>query len=445
MMTHKTYLALALPFVLSTVTQPLLGAVDTAVVGRLSNASYIGGVAIGTVIFNTLYWVFGFLRVSTSGFAAQAMGTGLAREKSLAWLRPLIIALAMGTLFVLCQSLILDGAIYLYHPEADVASHARTYFRILIWGAPLVLVTYVNLGWLMGQKRVRETLFLQVSTNVMNIVLDLAFVCIFKMGVAGVAWATLISQGYGFLLGAGLVAGRLGREGIFGHVQGVLAASAMKKILGVNRDLVIRTLCLLTMTNLFVAKGSELGQNVLAANAILFQVQYIVAYFFDGLANASSVFAGDCLGRKDFAGFRRTRQITDCYLAGLSLVAAVILLVFQGPIIRCFTRLPEVVSLCHTYMGWLVFFPFAVGPGLVYFGFYTGATYTAPVRNSMLMALAVFTAAYYTLVPLYGNHGLWLAFVLFSLCRSMMLFMGMKGMEQRLFAGNGQAAVGVAG
>ena len=445
MMTHKTYLALALPFVLSTVTQPLLGAVDTAVVGRLDNASYIGGVAIGTVIFNTLYWVFGFLRFSTSGFAAQAMGTGLAREKSHAWLRPMIIALAMGALFVLCRNLILNGALSLYHPEAEVASHARTYYRILIWGAPLVLVTYVNLGWLMGQKRVRETLFLQISANVMNIVLDIVFVCIFKMGVAGVAWATLISQGYGFFLGAVLVAARLGRDGLFGHFQGVLAASAMKKLLGVNRDLVIRTLCLLAMTNLFVAKGSELGRDILAANAILFQVQYIVAYFFDGLANASSIFAGDSLGRRDLEGFRKTRRITDYYLAGLSVAAAAILLLFRGPIISGFTRLPGVVSLCHTYMGWLIIFPFAVGSGLVYFGFYTGATYTPPVRNSMLLALAVFGAAYYTLVPLYGNHGLWFAFILFSLCRSVMLFLGMRGMEQRLFTENGQATIPLTG
>ena len=434
MITHKTYLALALPFILSTVTQPLLGAVDTAVVGRLGNASYIGGVAIGTVIFNTLYWVFGFLRVSTSGYAAQAMGTGQIRDRAHAWIRPLIIALVTGIAFVLCQEPILSGALFFYHPGAGVASHARTYFRILIWGAPLVLVTYVNLGWLMGQKQVRATLFLQVSANVMNIVLDLFFVCVFRMGVAGVAWATLISQCYAFLVGAGLVAVRLGHEGIFSHWQGVMKAAVMKKILGVNRDLIIRTLCLLVMTNLFVAKGSALGHDFLAANAILFQIQYIVAYFFDGLANASSVFAGDALGRRDLAGFRRTRTITDYYLVGLSVAAAAVLLIFRGPIIRSFTTLAGVAALCHTYMGWLILFPFAVGTGLVYFGFYTGATYTAPVRNSMLMALAGFAVAYVTLVPLFRNHGLWMAFLLFSLCRSLTLFMGIKEMERQLFS-----------
>lgn len=439
MITHRKYLAIAVPFIISTVTQPLLGAVDTAVVGRLENASYIGGVAIGTVIFNTLYWLFGFLRVSSTGYSAQALGMGSGREMSHAYLRPMVIALVVSSGFVLCQSLIIRAAIHIYHPEAEAAGHARTYFRILIWGAPLVLATYVNVGWLMGQKRVKETLFLQASSNIMNIVLDLVFVSVFEMGVAGVAWATLISQGYGFLVGTGLAAARLGRAGLLSHWEGVMDSLAMKKILGVNRDLVIRTLCLLTMTNLFMAKSSELGPGFLAANAILFQIQYIVAYFFDGLANASSVFAGDCLGRRDLGGFRRTRMITDFYLSGLSIAAAAILLAFKGPIILCFTHLEEVLALCSTYMVWLIIFPFTVGTGLVYFGFYTGVTHTAPVRNSMLISLGVFTAAYYTVTPLFHNHGLWLSFILFSTCRSVMLFIYMKGMEQRLFFSEGKA------
>lgn len=158
-MKYKEYLALAIPFVISTVTQPLLGAVDTAVVGRLGNASYIGGVAIGAVIFNTLYWLFGFLRVSTSGFSAQSLGSGHEQDRYYAFVRPFVTALIMSLIFIACQTLIQNIALSIYRPEPEVTEHAVTYFKILIWGAPFVLLGYVNLGWLMGRKHVKETLF----------------------------------------------------------------------------------------------------------------------------------------------------------------------------------------------------------------------------------------------------------------------------------------------
>ena len=196
-LSHKNFLAIAIPFTLSTVTQPLLGAVDAAVVGRLESAAYIGGVAIGTVIFNTLYWLFGFLRVSTSGFSAQSLGTHNDDDRYFAYFRPVAVALMISAVFILLQYPIIHGAMAIYKPDPEVARHAVIYFNILIWGAPFVLIGYVNLGWLMGRKRVKETLFLQVSTNVINIILDILFVWVFKMEVAGVAWATLISQTYG--------------------------------------------------------------------------------------------------------------------------------------------------------------------------------------------------------------------------------------------------------
>ena len=206
---HKSYLAIAVPFIVSTVTQPLLGAVDTAVVGRLESASYIGGVAIGTVIFNTLYWLFGFLRVSTSGFSAQSLGSRNPDDLYYAYFRPCVLALAIGLLFVLFQVPVIRIAMGIYRPDPDVARHAETYFRILVWGAPCVLINWVSLGWLMGRGHVKESLFLQISANVLNIVLDILFVVFFKMEVAGVAWATLISQGYGFSLGMYFISKRI--------------------------------------------------------------------------------------------------------------------------------------------------------------------------------------------------------------------------------------------
>ncbi|MCG8619495.1 MAG: MATE family efflux transporter [Desulfobacterales bacterium] len=430
---HKSFLAIAVPFTISTVTQPLLGAVDTAVVGRLESATYIGGVAIGTVIFNTLYWLFGFLRVSTSGFSSQSLGTNNEEDRYYAYLRPLAVAVIISILFVAFQYPIIRGAMAIYKPDPDVARHAMTYFNILIWGAPLVLIGYVNLGWLMGRKLVKETLFLQVSTNVMNIILDVLFVMVFKMDVAGVAWATLISQTYGFSLGIFFISRQMSSRQINQFKARIFDSKAIKKIMAVNSDLLVRTACLLIMTNMFIAKGSALGATVLAANAILFQLQYIVAYFFDGFANACSVFVGEAVGENNLKKFNRTVSISNIHVAWMSLTASLILILLKNPIIVCFTDITEVITLCHAYFIWLTLFPLIMGIGLVYYGLYTGATYTAPVRNSLIVALGVFVAVYFTAIPLFDNHGLWLAFLMFCLCRSAVLIIYKNKLIQSVF------------
>lgn len=431
--THMEYLSLAIPFTISTLTQPLLGAVDTAVVGRLGSPAYIGGVAIGTVIFNTLYWLFGFLRVSTSGLSAQSLGSANSDDRYNSFFRPQVIAMIMGLLFVILQLPILKTAVHLYKADADVTRHAVTYFTILIWGAPFVLIHYVNLGWLMGRKRVRESLFLQISANVLNILLDLLFVLVFRWEVAGVAWATLISQTYAFVLGMVLISRRIELKSFFRFRSQVLEFGAMKRMMAVNANLLIRTVCLLTMTNMFTARGSSFGADILAANAILFQIQYIVAYFFDGLSNASSVFAGKSVGEGDPAAFNRIVAVSHLHAAWLCVCSALFLALLQAPIIRCFTDLAPIIALCSDYMVWLVAFPIVMGIGLVYSGFYTGATYTAPVRKSLLVALLVFVIAYHTAIPLWGNHGLWLAFILFSFFRSGVLLLYKKELIEKVF------------
>ncbi|SHK17035.1 multidrug resistance protein, MATE family [Geosporobacter subterraneus DSM 17957] len=432
-MNYKEYLALAIPFIISTVTQPLLGAVDTAVIGRLDHPSYIGGVAIGAVIFNTLYWLFGFLRVSTSGFSAQSLGSQQEEDRYYAYFRPVLIALIVSSIFIALQGFIRNGAMYIYNPEPDVMMHAVTYFKILIWGVPFVLIGYVNLGWLMGRKYVKETLFLQVSTNVLNIILDIVFVIFLRMGVAGVAYATLISQLYGFAVGNYIIFTKISIHKILAYQEGLFDKTAMKKIMGVNADLMIRTVCLLTMTNMFIAKGTELGTVVLAANAVLYQIQYIISYIFEGLANASSIFAGKCVGENNIEEYRAVLSISNLCTAALSIMLAAAVVFFKDPMISVFTNLEEVVSLCEEHVMWLVVFPLVIGIGMVYYGIFTGSTYTAPIRNSMMISLAVFAAVYFTAIPQYKNHGLWLAFILFSLTRSVVLFLYRKKLFNKVF------------
>lgn len=432
--THKRFLHLAIPFALSTVTQPLLGAVDTAVVGRLDSPAFIGGVAIGTVIFNTMYWLFGFLRVATSGFAAQSLGINGERDTVCSWMRPLIIATIIGLLFVVLQQAIFGGAAQLYSKaEPAVLLYAGAYFHILIWGAPFVLISYVNLGWLMGRGHVKEVVILQVGTNIANILLDIFFVLILHLDVKGVATATLISQAASLFLGLYLISRKLPLSIIKTHLSAVFETKAMKKLFAVNNDFFIRTVCLLTMTNIFVARGSSMGAEILAANAILFQVQYLIAYLFDGLANAVSVFAGKFVGCGDKSQFMRTRSIAHTHLIILSLLLIGMLCLLHKPLFLLFTDIKPVLLLCYSHMFYLILFIFSMALGLVYAGFYIGATCSAPIRNSLLLALAFFIPLELLLIPRFHNNGLWIAFIVFCLARSLVLVLSWNKLIKQSF------------
>lgn len=430
-MKYKEYLAIAIPFIISTITQPLLGAVDTAVIGRLGNSSYIGGVAIGTVIFNTMYWLFGFLRVSTSGFSAQSLGSNSEKDTYFAYFRPALIGILISAVFIILQKPILMGALAIYKPENFVLESAVSYFNILIWGAPFVLLGYVNLGWIMGRKLIKETLFLQISANVINIVLDLLFVTKFNLGVKGVAYATLIAQLYSFILGYLIISKKIDFSKVSKFKDELVNKKEFKKIMGVNLDLMIRTICLLTMTNMFVARGNRFGADILAANAVLFQIQYIMSYLFDGYANASSIFAGKAYGSKNFEEYKLTVKFTNISILVTAISLSIVMILFRIPIIRIFTDLSSVIKIAEVYSIWLVIFPLIIGIGLVYYGIFSGVSYTAPVKNSMIMSLALFLVTYFTFVPKFGNHGLWFAFIMFSLGRSVFLYIYKSKMEDR--------------
>ncbi|MEH7429937.1 MATE family efflux transporter, partial [Priestia megaterium] len=283
-MNHRTYLTLAIPLTISTMTTPLLGAVDTAVVGQLSAPAYIAGVAVGTLIFNTLYWVFGFLRVSTSAFAAQANGASDPDQGVLALSRPFLLALIVGMLFILLQWPIEHAALLVISPDADVSRFAVEYFRIRIWGAPFILMNYVILGWLMGMAKIKESLCLQILTNVLNMLLAILFVHVFSFDVQGVATATLIAEVTAFILGLFIILKVSPFKWKMPSIQALIDTNSTKRMFNVNKDLFIRTICLLVVINMFTAKGASFGTEFLAANAVLFQIHYIMAYFFDGFA-----------------------------------------------------------------------------------------------------------------------------------------------------------------
>ncbi|PSL36373.1 MATE family multidrug resistance protein [Planomicrobium soli] len=420
-MNHRAYLALAIPLTISTITTPLLGAVDTAVVGQLPNPAYIGGVAVGAIIFNTMYWLFGFLRVSTSGFAAQASGANDEQQSVLALARPFFIALLVSLGFLLLQKPIEQAALAMINPAADVSKFASEYFGIRIWGVPFTLLNYVILGWLMGMGRIKVSVTIQILMNVLNIILALLFVNGFSWGISGVAAATLIAEFFAFSLGIFILWKELLGRTKFPPLKEIIDAGSLKKMMGVNQDLFIRTLCLLTVFNLFTMKGASFGTEMLAANAVLFQIHYLMAYAYDGFSNASSILAGKAMGSKNKELYTKTLSLSSQWAVISSVIIAGVYYLFSERIISIFTNIPSVIALAETYDQWLIIFPFTASFGLILYGLFTGATETAPIRNSMIFALLVYLLALFSLVPIFGNHGLWLAFIVFSLGRSFFL------------------------
>ncbi len=420
---NTEYLKLALGFTLSTLTTPLLNSVDTAVVGNLSNPVFIGGVTLGGTIFNTIYWLFGFLRVSTSGYSAKAFGENNEKEEITVLIRPVLISLILGFLFVIFQKAILWGFIHFFDAGKEITKYIEIYFNILIWGAPFVFLNYTFLGWIMGRKKIKKCLILQLMTNIVNIFLDLYFVEVLGMDVAGVAVATLISQIMTTLLSIFIILRTFSLKKILHNInlKEIFDRSEMKKVGAVNSDLVIRTVCLLVATNLFLEKAAHNGKIILAANSILFQVQYLMSYIFDGFANASSVFSGIAAGEKNFRKLKwvMRKSIQFCVIISIFLSTA---FVFGGKkLLLFYTKNAEVINTANQYKIWIIIFPLVVSFGLVIYGNFTGTTETAYIRNSMIQALIVFLIFYFAGTAINQNHGLWLSFIVFSLARSVFL------------------------
>ncbi|MBU8753816.1 MATE family efflux transporter [Priestia megaterium] len=437
-MNHRTYLTLAIPLTISTMTTPLLGAVDTAVVGQLPAPAYIGGVAVGTLIFNTLYWVFGFLRVSTSAFAAQANGASDPDQGVLALSRPFLLAVIVGLLFILLQWPIEHAALLVISPDVDVSRFAVEYFRIRIWGAPFTLMNYVILGWLMGMAKIKESLCLQILTNVLNMFLAILFVHVFSFDVQGVATATLIAEVTAFILGVFIILKASPFKWKMPSIQALMDTNSMKKMFNVNKDLFIRTICLLVVINMFTAKGASFGTEFLAANAVLFQIHYIMAYFFDGFANASSILVGKAVGSNDKELYKKILTLSRQWSVITAVTIASLYALFQEQVIGLFTNLPDVIELSLTYGVWLIIYPFVACFGLVLYGVFTGATEIAPVRNSMIYAMIVYIIIQVTATPIWHNHGLWLAFIIYTMGRSGFLVMYTPQLNKKLLQLKGE-------
>ena len=431
-LSDKEYLGITIPFMLSTMTQPLMGAVNTAVMGQLSNAKYIAAVSLGAMLFNNLYWLFGFLRVSTTGYAAQAHG---ARDKilsMLAFFKPFILAMIVSFVCIVLQNPLCDAYLNMIGAAKDVEELTRVYYKILIWGAPFVLGNYVGLGWLMGQTMIRASVFLQMSMNILNMALSIFLVYHLHLNVEGVAWATLISQIYGGILTAILMY-------LYGNFQlkllnfkDLMDWRNFLDMLKVNLNLMIRTACLLTVNNVLTSVGASFGTTVLAANAVLFQIKDIMSYLIDGMANGASIFSGRAIGQKSKELFNATIFMTYKWM--LVLVVLLMSCFYFGSVsfISIFTNITAVIEIALRYKIYIMLWPAFGCIGLVLYGIFTGATCTAPIRNMMLISLSVFLIMEKSLVPFRGNDGLWTAYLFFFLSQAAVLLFYLKKLKAEL-------------
>jgi len=428
---RKTW-RLAGPVMLSNVSVPLLGAVDIAVVGQLPGPQYVGAVAVGAMIFTFVYHACNFLRMGTTGLTAQALGAGDPDEVRVWLMRAVLLALAIALVIIALQWPIIWLALEAVRPSPTVAGLTDEYFSIRVWGAPAALFNYALLGWFFGIQNTRAALIVQVFMNGLNIILDLWFVMGFGWGVAGVAWATLISEYAAVGLGCVLVGHNLKRIG--GHWDFVRARNParIKRMVRVNGDIFLRSLGVQMVLVVITAVSARLGDTVLAANAVLLNLNLIVTYALDGFANAAEALAGEALGAGRRERFRAAVRATSRWALLFSSLFAIGLWLLGPFAIDIMSAVPEVRETARTYLIWAVTSPLVAVWAYQLDGVYIGATWTREMRNGMFISTAVFFAGAAALTPVIGNHGLWLSYHLFMASRALTLWMWYQGLFNRI-------------
>ncbi|WP_417543525.1 MATE family efflux transporter [Marinobacter sp.] len=415
--TDRRLWALAWPLMLTNLTVPLLGLVDTAVLGHLESPEYLGAVAVGANLFSILYWTFGFMRMGTTGLAAQAWGKRDSFNQVALLLRSVMLAVGIGLLLILCHQPLIRTGLALMNPSAGVTELAAEYAAIRIWSAPAVLCQYTLVGWLIGTQFPRGPMIMLIVANGLNIVLDVLFVTVLGWNSRGVAIATVIAEYGAAIIGFAIVlrrmpdGQRLTRE-LFGHLSDYLA------ILQVNRYIMVRTIALLLVLAFFTAQGARQGDTILAANAVLITFLLLISNALDGFANAAEALIGESVGqnskRRFFAVFRCALRWS---LWG-SLLLTIVFVAGGRGLIALLTGIEEVRTTAWQYLPWLWMLPFVSVWGFLFDGIFIGATRTRDMQNTMLFsALGVFAPVWW-LTTGWGNHGLWFSLVCLMLARA---------------------------
>ena len=417
---NKRILQIAVPSIISNITVPLLGLIDVTIVGHLGAAAYIGAIAVGGMLFNIIYWIFGFLRMGTSGMTSQAYGKHDLDEVARLLLRSVGVGLLIAIILVALQYPIRKLAFTFIQTTEEVERLATLYFRICIWGAPAMLGLYGFAGWFIGMQNSRFPMYIAITQNIVNIAASLCFVYLFHMKVAGVAWGTLTAQYAGFLMA--LLLWRRYYGGLKKHVawHEVLKKEAMLRFFQVNRDIFLRTLCLVIVTLFFTSAGAAQGEIVLAVNTLLMQLFTLFSYIMDGFAYSGEALVGKYVGANNrLALYRTVRQL---FIWGVGLSTGFTLLYFFGgkSFLGLLTNETSVIREAGNYFYWVLAIPLTGFAAFLWDGIFIGATATRQMFYSMLVASGSFFLVYYSLQEWMGNHALWLDFIVYLSLRGIM-------------------------
>ncbi|MBU1279748.1 MAG: MATE family efflux transporter [Alphaproteobacteria bacterium] len=427
-LTHKRVLKIAIPIVLSNATVPILGAVDTGVVGQMGLAAPIGAVGVGAIILASIYWLFGFLRMGTTGLVSQARGAADTGEVAALLTRALMIGVVGGVALIALQVPILWAAFRLSPASPEVESLARSYISIRIWSAPFAIALYGITGWLIAQERTRGVLVLQLWMNGLNIGLDLWFVLGLGWGVQGVATATVLAEVSGALMGLWLCRDAFNVPSWRDWAR-VFDRARLIYMAKVNTDILIRSVLLLAVMVSFTFLGAGFGDRTLAANQILMQFIEITAYALDGFAFSAEAIVGHALGARSRAALRRGALLASFWGLIASGLLALGFAVFGGAIIDTMTTAPEVRIAARAFLPWMVLAPLLGLAAWMLDGIFIGATRTRDMRNMMILSLLAYVIAVAVMIPLFGNHGLWAALMVSYIARGATLLWKYPGLE----------------
>ena len=391
--------------------------------GHEASTAHLGAIAIGTMIFNFLYWGFGFLRMGTTGMTAQAYGESDHSETIHILGRGVLTALAASLLLIVLQTPIIDLAFWLIDSTSEVEAYARGYFRIRIFAAPATISLYAFYGWFMGMQNARYLLVVSVTANVLNVLANLVLVYGYSMKADGIALGTVFAQFTGLLLAIGLFTKRYRDLLAYLQKEALLHLKAMKYFFTVNFDIFIRTLCLIFTFSFFTAKSSAMGEDILAVNQIYLQFIYILAFGVDGFAFASESLVGKFTGRKDEPGLKKAIRYSFYWGLGLAFGVSSVYALFGNQILHLFTDKTHIYQAAIPFMPWVIAAPLLNTPGFIWDGIFIGATQSKPMRNTLITAtFIVFLPLFFIFQPIWGNHGLWLAFSGFMVTRGIMLW-----------------------
>lgn len=419
---NRRILKLAIPNIISNITIPLLGMIDTAVAGRLGNdAAAIGAIGIGTTIFNMIYWTCGFLRMGTSGVTAQAYGARDLRECTHILSRSVLVALAIAVLLVILRNPLGRFSLGLMQGSEGAQRLAGEYFYARIWAAPASISLFAIHGWFIGMQNSRTPMVVSIISNVVNIVFSLLFVFRYDMGIAGIAWGTVVAQYTGLVVSWIFWALFYGRLTKYIDLRSSIRLKPMTRFFHINKDIFLRTLCLVAGYTFFTAASSRFGDTILATNTLLMQLFTLYSYMSDGFAYAAESLSGKYVGSANPAALKEAIIKLFRWSLGIAVAYVVIYIVGWRAILSIFNPSEDMISTAGHYIGWVIAVPLVGCLPFLIDGILLGATQTKVLRNTMFVSIAIYFALYYATVGWLGNNALWMAFVVFIASRGILL------------------------